>query len=66
MTKVSKQKVKCCKCGFESEQLIVYSVNFSLGTKEDNKKLINHKQKCPKCNYEAFDISKDDICIENK
>ena len=36
MTKVGKKKVKCVECGAESEQLIVYSVNFSLGKKEHN------------------------------
>ena len=34
MTKVGKQLVKCAKCGKESEQLIIYSVNFSLGKKK--------------------------------
>ena len=33
MTKLLKQKVKCIKCGKESDQLIVYSVNFLLGKK---------------------------------
>lgn len=56
MTKVIKNIVKCSKCGKESEQLIICSVNYLLGTKEDNHKLINHKQKCPYCNYEAVDI----------
>lgn len=58
MTKVEKQKVKCIKCGLESEQLIVYSINFSLGSKEDNERLLNLKQKCPNCGYESRDISK--------
>ena len=57
MTKVSKIKVKCSKCGEESEQLFVFSVNFSLGSKESNEKLIKHMQKCPKCGYEAPNIS---------
>ena len=60
MTKVSKNSVKCAVCGYESEQLIVYSVNSLLGTKEDNDKLMNNKQKCPKCGYESKDISKRD------
>ena len=60
MTKVSKNSVKCAACGYESEQLIVYSVNVLLGTKEDNAKLMNNKQKCPKCGYESIDISKRD------
>jgi len=58
MTKVVKKLIKCVKCGFESEQMIIYSVNFNLGNKGDNQKLIAHKQKCPKCNYTAIDISK--------
>lgn len=57
MTKINKKIVKCVECGTESEQLVVYSVNFSLGTKESNEKLISHKQKCPNCGYEAIDIS---------
>ena len=57
MRKVGKQSVKCAKCGRESEQLIIYSVNFSLGKKEDNEKLINKNKKCPNCGYEAKDIS---------
>ena len=61
MTKVAKKLVKCAKCGAESEQLFVYSVNFSLGTKDDNEKLMKYKQKCPKCGYEAADISHDTI-----
>lgn len=60
MTKVSKNSVKCAVCGNESEQLIVYSVNDLLGTKEDNANLMNNKQKCPKCGYESNDISKRD------
>ncbi len=59
MTKVSKKKVKCVKCGTESEQLIVYSINASLGVKEENDKLMKHQQKCPNCGYEAADISVD-------
>ena len=58
MTKVGNKMVKCAKCEKESEQLIVFSVNFSLGEKEDNEKLLNRKQKCPHCGYEANDISK--------
>lgn len=57
MTKVVKKIVKCAKCGTESEQLLVYSVNFMLGDKENNKKLLQHQQVCPKCNYTNFDIS---------
>lgn len=67
MTKVGKNNVKCAVCGNESEQLIVYSVNYSMGTKEDNDKLVNSKQKCPKCGYENNDISKINyIYKENK
>ena len=51
MTKVGKKKVKCVKCGTESEQLIVYSANFSLGTKEQNEALLKNQQKCPNCGY---------------
>lgn len=57
MTKVAKIKVKCAKCGVESEQLVVHSVNFMLGTNEDNKRLMKHEQVCPKCSYTNFDIS---------
>ena len=58
MTKIGKKKVKCARCGVESEQIIVYSVNFSLGSKSENEKLVQHKQLCPNCNYTAVDISK--------
>ena len=60
MTKIIANKVKCCKCEAESEQIIVYSINFSLGNKQSNKKLMTHKQKCPYCGYEAIEINKDD------
>jgi len=63
MTKVTKMKVKCAKCGTESEQLIIHSINFTLGTKEDNERLMKHQQVCPKCNYTNFDIS---ILINNE
>ena len=59
MTRVAKKMVKCIKCGTESEQLIVYSINFNLGSKEDNERLMRHTQKCPKCGYEAVDISQE-------
>lgn len=57
MSDISRKVVKCAKCGKESPQMIVYSVNYSLGDKESNDKLIEHKQKCPYCEYEAIDIS---------
>lgn len=57
MSDISREVVKCAKCGKESPQMIVYSVNYSLGDKESNDKLIEHKQKCPYCEYEAIDIS---------
>lgn len=57
MTKAIQKNVKCIKCGTESQQLIIYSVNFSLGSMSDNEKLTKHMQKCPKCGYEAIDIS---------
>ena len=57
MTKVTKQTVKCAKCGEESKQLIIYSVNFMLDTQENNEHLMKHKQICPKCNYTNHDIS---------
>lgn len=53
MTKILIEKVICKKCGKESEQPKVYSVNFSLGSKKDNKKLLNSKQTCPHCGYSA-------------
>lgn len=58
MTKVVKKVVKCNKCGTESEQLIIYSVNFNLGNNKSNEELLNYLQKCPKCGYKAVDISK--------
>ncbi len=61
MTKVNKINVKCAVCGNESEQICVYSVNYLMGSREDNDKLINSKQKCPKCGYESNDISKIDF-----
>lgn len=64
MTKIAKRIVKCIKCGEESEQLIVYSVNFSFGSEEENEKLVNHIQKCPKCGYQAPDISKKENSYE--
>ncbi len=66
MTKVVMKKVKCVKCGTESDQMIVYSVNFSLGNKEDNEKLMEHKQVCPNCNYSAPDISLSWVKTETK
>mgnify|MGYP004543556459 FL=1 len=57
MSDISREVVKCAKCGKESPQMIVYSVNYLLGDKESNDKLIEHKQKCPYCEYEAIDIS---------
>jgi len=53
MTKVINKVVTCAKCGKDSEQMLVYSVNFSLGKKEDNEKLMQHQQVCPHCNYMA-------------
>lgn len=66
MTKVSKKVVKCAKCGYESEQLVVYSVNFMIGSKDANEKLMSHKQICPKCNYAHFDISVLSDCEDKK
>lgn len=57
MSDISREVVKCAKCGKESPQMIVYSVNYSLGDKESNDKLIEHKKKCPYCEYEAINIS---------
>lgn len=57
MTKVLSKRIKCAKCGVESEQMIVYSVNYLLGDKESNDKLVEHKQICPNCNFTAPDIS---------
>ncbi len=51
MTKILIEKVVCKKCGKESEQPKVYSVNFLLGSKKDNKKLLKSKQTCPHCGY---------------
>lgn len=56
MTKVVEKQVKCINCGHTSEQMIVYSVNFSLGSEESNKALMEHKQECPNCGYKASSI----------
>ena len=61
MTKVVNKKVKCINCEKDSEQMMVYSVNFSLGKKEDNERLMQHQQTCPHCNYTA-----PLICAESK
>ena len=57
MTKIKQMTVKCKKCGFKSEQVAIFSVNYSLGNNKNNDELIEYKQKCPKCGYEAIDIS---------
>jgi len=57
MTKVTKESVKCAACGVESEQMIVHSVNFALGSAQDNEKLMQHQQVCPSCGYQAPNIS---------
>lgn len=61
MSDISRELVKCAKCGKESQQLIVYSVNYYLEGKENGDKLLHHKQKCPYCNYEAIDLSKNKL-----
>lgn len=53
MTKVLIEKIVCKKCGKESEQPIVCSVNFLLGLKKANKELLKAKQTCPHCGYSA-------------
>ena len=60
MTNIEDKIVKCANCGTESEQLIIYSENFAIGSKEENKEQMMHLQKCPKCGYEAPNISKKD------
>lgn len=60
MTKVSKDLVRCAKCGKHSEQLVVYSINFLQGDEEENNRLLEHKQKCPYCGYEARNIAFED------
>ena len=57
MTKIKKEIITCAKCGKDSEQMKVYSVNYIFGNKEFNDSLVNHKQKCPYCGYEAKNIS---------
>ncbi len=57
MTKVVNKIVKCIKCEKESEQVIIYSVNYLFGTKESNDELKQYQQVCPHCNYAARDIS---------
>ena len=56
MNGISRETVKCAKCAKESQQLVIYSVNYSLGDNENNDKLVSHKQKCPYCGYEAISI----------
>ena len=56
MTKVVLRKIVCKKCGKESDQADVCSVNFLLGSKKDNKKLLKAKQTCPHCGYSAKHI----------
>ena len=56
MTDIRKELVKCAKCGKESPQIIVMSVNYWLGDKESNDNLLRHQQKCPYCGYEAVSI----------
>ena len=56
MSDISREIVKCAKCGKESPQIVVYSVNYYLEGKENGDKLLKHKQKCPYCNYEAISI----------
>ena len=58
MTLIGQEMKKCIKCGKESQQMVVYSVNFLVGTEEENRNLLSRKQVCPHCNYTAFDISK--------
>lgn len=56
MTKVVLRKIVCKKCGKDSDQAEVCSVNFLLGSKKDNKKLLKAKQTCPHCGYSAKHI----------
>ena len=53
MTKIKMEKVKCCKCNAESDQVFVYSVNYMLGDKKSNDNLRKHQQECPYCGYKA-------------
>lgn len=53
MTKIKLKKVVCKKCKKESEQPIIYSVNFLLGSKKSNENLLIHQQFCPHCGYTA-------------
>jgi ribosomal protein S27AE len=56
MTKVVRKTIQCVKCGKESEQMAIYSVNFALGDKADNENLMKHQQVCPHCGYTAKTI----------
>jgi len=58
LTKIIIEKLICKKCKKESDQPIIYSINFSLGNKKNNKNLKNNKQKCPYCGYVSINISK--------
>ena len=60
MTKVQEHAVKCCRCGRASKQMVIYSVNFCLGNKNDNQHLMQHEQECPHCGYRASSISQPD------
>ena len=64
MTNVVKGIVKCARCGRESIQLFVFSVNYRLGRVEDNDKLARYKQKCPYCGYEATTLDYDYLLYE--
>lgn len=57
MTKVIKKEVMCYQCKRLSEQLFVCSINFNIGKKEDNDKLVNHQQVCQHCQYTAHHIA---------
>ena len=57
MTKIAKEMVKCFECGRSSEHLNVYSVNYDLGSEEQNERLLNRTQTCPYCGYTNFNIS---------
>ena len=57
MTKITMKDTRCIRCGEESQQMIIHSINFTLGDPESNDRLVSSRQKCPHCGYEANNIS---------
>ena len=56
MTRIKWKKTQCIECGHVSYQMVVCSVNFLVGTDEENTRQMKHQQQCPECGYTADDI----------